>query len=495
MRQPKTEILKVIKRAHQKSLFTPSISRRKFLEVSTKFSVGSLVLPHLHGCIKRDAQIAIIGAGIAGLTTAHYLKRAGIKTQIYEASNRVGGRVITAHNLLSPNITTEVGGEFIDSTHIDLLEICKEFNLPLLDMQSPSEEGLKTDFFFENRRISEDEIIKELSPFSNRIKADSSLFENDPIFKNPATVALDQLSIDEYLSKIGISGWLSNVLKTSYTSELGLESGNQSCLNLLVMLDTNYSDKFEIYGDSDERYKVKGGNEAIIKALSRDKQEEINLGYKLERIGKQGEKFILSFENGQQLKVDFAIITLPFSVLRDVKIEVDMPPKKRNCIEQLGYGEQSKLFIGIEDKLWRKQGFTGYLLSDKLHNGWDSSQMQNDNKSFGGYSFFVGGDRGKNLSIEQLQHYLDEFDKVYPHIKSQYLGKSGCYNWAKNPYSKGAYACYKVGQTSSIGGAEFTPVGKLFFAGEHCSKEFQGYMNGSVETAKKVVASLINILS
>jgi monoamine oxidase len=65
------------------------------------------------------------------------------------------------------------------------------------------------------------------------------------------------------------------------------------------------------------------------------------------------------------------------------------------------------------------------------------------------------------------------------------------WKWPTFPFTLGAYSCYKVGQWTTIAGAEIKPVGNLFFAGEHCSQDFQGYMNGAAETGKQVAKKLM----
>lgn len=291
-----------------------------------------------------------------------------------------------------------------------------------------------------------------------------------------------------------MTGWLFDLISTSFTSELGIPSGDQSSLNMLVSLNTHTSKGFEIYGDSDERYKVTGGNERITAELRNRLKSEVKTGHQLKRISTQGAGYKLSFDNGQEIKADLVIMTIPFSVLRDVEIKVDMPQRKRDCIDKLGYGMQSKLFIGIDQRIWRDQGYSGYVLSDQIHNGWDSSQMQQDNTGPGGYSLFLGADKGRNLTLSQYNHYLAECDKVFPGMQQAANGRKSLYNWNQNPMTRGAYACYKVGQVSGIGKAEVQTVGNMFFAGEHCSDNFQGFMNGAAETGRKAAEDIIKKL-
>ncbi len=74
---------------------------------------------------------------MAGLNVAYKLKQAGLTAKVFEGANRTGGRMFTATNLLGEGLTTELGGEFIDSTHEEMLALMKEFNLERLDTQAP----------------------------------------------------------------------------------------------------------------------------------------------------------------------------------------------------------------------------------------------------------------------------------------------------------------------------------------------------------------------
>ena len=497
MKNPKSPILKLFRRAFLQSQNPDSDfdnSRREFIKKASVASLATFIATDLIGCVSRkDIKIAIIGGGIAGLTAAHYLNKSGFKPTIYEAAKRTGGRIMTATGLLAEGITTELGGEFIDSSHKDMLDLCKEFDLKLWDMEAPEEikrNLIKHDFYFDNHRISEKTLIEAIKPYLAKIKKDAALVATEN-YKNPALIALDKLSLEEYLQKIGITGWLYDLLRISYTAEMGLESDVQNCIAFLELFDTNPANGFDIYGESDERYKVIGGNQQVVDALAKNLEEQIKREYQLESLTEKGMEYKLTFQNGKETLVDFVIMTIPFSVLRDVKMNVDMSPKKEKCIKELSYGTNSKLFLGMNKRIWREQGFSGYVLSNLMHNGWDSSQMQNSNEGTGGYSIFLGGKMGKNLNNNQIEEYLSKLNVIYPNIKDQFNGKKGTFNWCNSPHAKGSYACMTVGQKTAFGGVESEPINSILFAGEHCSKNSQGYMNGGAETGRKAAEELI----
>ncbi|MDZ7897345.1 MAG: NAD(P)/FAD-dependent oxidoreductase [Arcicella sp.] len=493
----KTPILRLFKKAFQ-ALQTENIElsnhRRKFIKQASVVSVGTLLATEMWSCkTKKDIRIAIIGGGIAGLTAAHYLNKQGFKPTIYEAAKRTGGRMMSATGLLAEGITTELGGEFIDSSHKDMLDLCQEFHLDFWNMRATEElkENLVIhDFYFDNRRITEKTLVKNLKPFFKTIQKDAELVATGN-FKNPALLALDKLSLEEYLQKIGITGWLYDLLRISYAAEMGLDADIQSCLAFLSLLDINLNNGFDIYGESDRKYKVIGGNQRVVDELAKGLTGQIETGYQLESYNEKGFEYALNFSNGKEIMAEYVIMTLPFSVLREVKTNVDMSPRKAKCIKELSYGTNSKMFLGMKNRIWREQGFSGYVLSDLIHNGWDSSQMQHDNNGAGGYSIFMGGEMGKSLSENQIEGYLDKLNLIYPNTKAQFNDKKGIFNWGNAPYAKGSYACMTVGQMTAFGGEEAKPVGNILFAGEHCSKTSQGYMNGGAETGRMAAEELI----
>ena len=149
---------------------------------------------------------------------------------------------------------------------------------------------------------------------------------------------------------------------------------------------------------------------------------------------------------------------------------------------------------GFNSRPWRDLGYTGYSFTDQpFMCGWDNSQLQPGTN--GAFSFFNGGTEGKycnNVPASQkAQEYLTQLDKMYPGAAAQFNGRSNLMHWPGYQYTLGSYACYKVSQWTSIGGAEIETVDKLYFAGEHCSFDFQGYMNGGAETGRRAAEAIL----
>jgi monoamine oxidase len=520
MSQSRTPLLQALQQAFRKSLLehdaaepplkredangsTALLDRRKFLSDTIKagLSVGGLYLAsqsYIYAAPAGTAPvIAIVGGGLAGLNAAYQLKKFGFRADIYEAGDSLGGRIHTARNILGNNLTTEVGGEFVDTGHADMWSLIKEFQIPYYDCNSLSERRLiKDDYLIDGVRYRERQVVAEFRHFSRRIKKDQDSVPDDLSYKTPLRGrSLDQISIDEYLDEIGARGWFLSLLKNAFTGEFGLDTGEQSALNFITMIGTDTSqNKLEMYGESDERYKIKGGSDLVISKLVARLKDQIKTGHKLEAIGSNANGFTLDFQNRGPVKADYVILAIPFTTLRQVNINLDLPQHKQRAIRELGYGTNSKMVFGFNQRIWRKLGYSGYLFSDVIHNGWDNSQMQNNNLGPGGYTAFLGGRAGRELSMDERERYLAVVDKAYRGAAASFNGQSRVFNWSQNPLTQGSYACYKVGQWTSIGGAEIEPVGNLLFAGEHCSRDYQGFMNGAAETGRTAAVAILQRL-
>ncbi|MCC6546058.1 FAD-dependent oxidoreductase [Candidatus Sumerlaeota bacterium] len=446
-------------------------------------------------------RIAIVGAGLAGLAAAHTLKKNGIIAQVFDASTRTGGRIYSRTGLLSPDLTTEMGGEFIDSNHEDLLALVGEFNLQLLDMQSDDEKIFATMYEVDGLTYSTSEVVEAFRPIASLLELDRGLLPEVISAADPGEAKrIDNLSLSTYLGKLGVTGWLRKLLETAYVTEFGLDATEQSALNLLTMIGTDSSlDDFEIFGESDERYKIKGGNDQIISALAGALGGQISTSQTLESIRSKADGYSLVFrtQNGtaKMVAAEVVILALPFTKLREVEVLIDdMPSIKKRAIAELGYGMNSKVFLGFIDRPWRKQGYSGSVYTSQSYQlAWDNGRGQGS--IAGGLTCYSGGKNALAIGKTDLnvlaQKYLSELDLTFNGVQQSYNGRVERFHWPTYPTMKGSYAAYRPGQWTTIRGTEAQTVGNVYFAGEHCSMDFQGFMNGAAETGRIAAQSIL----
>jgi len=479
-------------------------SRRNFIKNAGLLAASGLLLPSFSKAFADDFNahktIAIIGAGIAGLNAAYQLKKLGINATVYEASNRTGGRMFTIKDKFGEGITTDLGGEFVDTTHLDIIQLAKEFNVDFYDLRK--DEITEGAFYFEGKYYTNEDLKNAILPFVTQIEKDvKSLpeklnYTTGDIFKH-----LDEQSVSTYLTNIGVTGWLYNFLSLVITREYGMEAYEQSAINFLIMFTEPGPNGYELFGNEHEVLKIKGGSQHLTNKLHNYLKNQVRLNYTLTNISQSNtNKYNLVFKNKasvQHIEADYVILAIPFSILRNIPLRVKMPPEKLNCIYNLGYGNSSKFIMGFNGKPWRKANKTGQTYTN-LSFGctWDSSRMQS--LKMGSLTVFGGGNMVNQLcdtpTLELSNQYLNDLEKIYPDSKISYNQKNVKFCWQQYVYNKAAYSSFKTGQWSTLAGWEITPVGNLFFAGEHCSLDFQGYMNGAAETGRLAAESITKII-
>ncbi|MBK9169434.1 MAG: FAD-dependent oxidoreductase [Bryobacterales bacterium] len=458
------------------------VSRRRFLQAALPLAASPVLL---HGA---QPRVAIVGAGIAGLYAAWLLKQAGVEATIFESSKRSGGRMYSATGTLAPGVTTELGGEFIDTGHTEILRLAKRFGFELIDVEAPEEKALQSEaFLFGGMLRPEKEVHAAFAAVAPLLARDIAAAARN-------AARYDRLSIAAYLDSIGVSGWLRALFDVAFQTEYGLEPGEQTAMNLLALLTAEPDGTVTLFGESDERYKILGGNQRIPDALAGELTGQIRHEHRLEALTHQDAGYRLSFENGREETADAVLLTLPFTMLRRVTLRVPLPPAKRYAIHELGYGTDAKLMFGVRRRLWRDAGYGGNLFSDEpFQLAWDSSRRQPSEA--GGMTMLCGGRAGVAMGATDAERlvgqWMPSLEKAWKGIGAARTGTAAMFHWPSHPHTLAAYTCYRPGQWTRIRGHEFRPVSRLHFAGEHTSLDFQGYMEGGAETGKRAARAIL----
>lgn len=449
------------------------------------------------------SPILVVGAGIAGLTAAYRLRQSGVRADIIEATNRVGGRIRTIPKVAGTLIPADVGGEFIDTGHTNLISLATELGLRAIDLAQVQSGLVKDTFFFEGRRFPLEQIIADFAPLATKINEDVEAIGDNISYLDFTETAerLDNLSIAEYLDQADTSTLLRQLLRVAYTVFYGRDSEEQSALNLLFLIGSEPG-SFELYGNSDERYQIDGGNSQIINRLAGQLSGSIEAGTVLEAITLLPDgRYRVNLRSGQSAfdrTYERVLLTLPFSTLRDVKINVPLPQPKRRAIEQLGYGTNSKLVTGYRSRIWREvYRSTASVYTDLgFQNSWEATPFAPTGNGL--VTNFTGGKQGLAIGAgtpeDQAQRFLGQFERVFPGVSNLRSGKAVRAYWPGERFSKGSYACYLVGQWTQMYGVEGERVGNLYFAGEHTSLENQGYMEGGCETGQRAAFEILQDL-
>ncbi|MEO5624362.1 MAG: FAD-dependent oxidoreductase, partial [Dokdonella sp.] len=434
-------------------------ARRRFLRQSVGVSAGLMLAACAPVPLLRkgpaDDDVVIVGAGVAGLGCAYRLRQAGVGVHIYEAQERIGGRMFSLRNHFADGQVCELGGELIDTGHVRIQAISAELGLTLDDLSLDPTAAFGDVWFAGGRRYSEAEILQAFAPLAAAIARDAATLPGAKItYAAPGGAqALDRESMTQWLDRNGASGWLRKLIEVAYTTEMGLECDQQSALNFLTFIDPG-TETFHIFGESDERYHVRGGNDQIVHGLAKRLDDAITTGAVLEALRQDANGgYVLSFKRGSgafEVRARRVVLAIPFTTLRRVQIDLDLPPAKLLAIKELRYGTNAKLMIGFSERVWRtRHASSGNTYSDLApQTTWETSRMQPG--AAGILTNFVGGRHGMEIGAGSPKQQADlaagQLDAIFSGVSTARTGmREARMHWPTNPWTLGSYACFEPG--------------------------------------------------
>jgi monoamine oxidase len=505
------------------------LSRREFLAGAAAAGAAgafatSAVLPR--AARAATPRVAIVGGGISGLTAALTLADAGVASTVYEASDRVGGRMHSDSAYWNDGQTSEWCGELIDSNHKTVLGLAQRYRLATTDLLGAEPNSSEDTYYFAGKFYPKSQADIDFQPIHNALQGDVSKASYPTLYNlsTPTGHALDAMSVHDWIdSRVpgGHGSPFGQLLDVAYNIEYGAETTDQAALNLVYLLGYKARPgNFAIFGASDERYHIVGGNQRLPEAIAADLERSMPIAmpiarnHRLSAIARGSDGSItLSFDGAPPVVADQVILALPFAVLRTLdytKAGFDEP--KAFAIEQLGRGRNDKLQLQFRDRVWNNRGVwpgisNGSSYSDTgYQNTWDVSRGQPG--ASGILVDYTGGDvagafrastpyadaSASSQVTTYARAFLKKLEPVFPGITKRWNGKASLSHPAGDPNLLLSYSYWRVGQYTTIAGYEKLRQRNIHFAGEHCSQDFQGFMEGGasegVRAAGEILADL-----
>ena len=467
-------------------------------------------------------RVAIVGAGIAGLNAALTLQDAGLSCTLYESSHFIGGRMHSDTTTWDDGMVTEWCGELIDSEHETIRRLATRFGLQLIDMGEHIADRAQTTMYYCDRYYDAQEFARDFRVLIPTLKQHYQAVDFPTTHTRFTETAyqLDHISVHDWIEQYVEGGHakpLGRMLDRGCTGFYGLDTQQQSALNLVYMYGPHtINDKSDFSkGSLNGNAKIAGGNQQLPHAIAATLPEEcIQLDHRLVAIKRgKDDSITLSFatpEGVTEAQYDTVILTLPFSTLRHIDYrQAGFDALKQIAISELGYGTISKLFLQFDTRYWYQEGpwpgiNSGFILTDlDISVLWDTSLGQTGRHGL--LVDYTGGTIGASYSPEApystsndservqqyAQHCVQQLEHVFPGISIHYTGKAALSYPTGNPHALGSYSCWRVGQYTLFAGYEGVRQGPIHFAGEHCSTEWQGYMEGAAKEGERAAQEIV----
>lgn len=247
----------------------------------------------------------------------------------------------------------------------------------------------------------------------------------------------------------------------------------------------------ELGGKPERWHKIKGGSDLLPKAFSEKLRDKIQYGapaVRIEQDTNQARVVFLSGGRKESLVADEVIVTLPFSVLRNLDLPA-LSERKRDLIKSVRYDAVSRVYLQTKSRFFEEKGLNGFAFTSGNVEIWQPTWSQPGPRGIL-MTYARPGEAEKITRLKEdarIATTLKQLDSIFTGLRTNFeRGVTKC--WMDDEWSRGAWAF--VGFTDFL--AASAPEGRIHFAGEHLSPWFswiQGALSSGLKASKEIDAA------
>jgi monoamine oxidase len=432
-------------------------------------------------------SVVVAGAGLAGLAAARDLTAMGAAVTVFDARDRVGGRVWTIRDGFAERQHAEAGGDMIDHDHEETRTLAADVGLKLSPILRSGFGYVRTDASG-RPRIATPNAMNGWARLSDALEDTGHPYRlAEQRWDSPIAAAIARRSVAAWLDETGAHA----DLRAIATGLRGFFLADPDELSLIVLVDQFAATDSPGPG---QMYRIDGGNDLLPLALASALGDRVRLKTEVVAVAQRGQTVRLTVKSGStqsQVSCDYVVFALPATLLRRIPISPPLPAPQHDAIARLKYGRATKTLLQFSRRFWRVPGRPRAYGSPLPFGAvWDGNEEQRGRAGI--LALLAGGgasDRTQDIVAKDgpagLAQALDWLGSRHAELVS-----SRQVVWEHDPYARGGYAFFDPAFPVDLRGWLARPTGRLFFAGEHTSIRWQGYMNGAVESGRRAAAEV-----
>src|SRR3954454_8099542 len=440
-----------------------------------------------------DADVIVVGAGLAGLTAARDIQRAGRTAIVLEARERVGGR--TLNHAIGDGKVVEVGGQWIGPGQDRIAALAKQLGVATFPTHATGENVIEFDGALKRYRgtiprigphvladVAQAQL--KLARLAKRIPLDEPWTARD-------ARRLDSQTFETWLRRNVYTKGGRALLELSIEAVWAAEPADVSLLHVLFY--THSAGGFDLLLDTDggaQQDRFVGGSQLIsirlAEALGGD--ATIHLSRPVTRIEHGGDRVTVSAGTGLTATGKEVIVALPPTLTSRIAYDPPLPGYRDQLTQRMPQGSVIKCMAVYDEPFWRENGLSGMATSDT-----GPAKIVFDNSppdgSPGVLLGFLEGERARTLgrlpANERRSLVTTGLARLFgPRAKNpaDFVERS----WADEEWTRGCYGCYMPpGGWTSFGDALRAPIGPIHWASAETATHWNGYMDGAVESGER----------
>jgi len=450
----------------------------------------------------KPKKVLIVGAGLAGLAAGYELKRAGHHPIILEAQQRVGGRVYTLRDPFTEGLYAEVGAMRIPRAHTLTMSYVEKFGLQTNDFTM---DNLNAYYYIGGNKIRASEAHANPSLMGFEVSEKEAGKTSGQMYMQAIQPLLDMLEkngdaawdeivakYDQYSTRefLELNGWSEGMIEM-----FGLLANQESVMNS-SFLELFREDSGNYYTNMVE---IQGGTDRLPYAFLSYLKENIRFGAKMVAMDQSPGDVTIHYQTpaGRFSETgDYAIITVPFPVLRHVEVLKPFSRAKNRAIRQLHYDASAKILFQCKRRFWEEDDgiFGGGTMTDlPIRNLYypDHGRETGRGIILASYTWSEDAQRWGSLKPDdRIMQALDDVAEIHPQIAKEFeVGTS--WMWHDDEFAGGAFALFDPGQQTLLHDEIVKPEGRIHFAGEHASL-YHAWIQGAFESGLRAAMAIHN---
>jgi monoamine oxidase len=428
----------------------------------------------------------VAGAGLAGLSAAYDLLAMGADVTVADARDRVGGRVWTIRDGFAERQHAEAGGDMIDEGHSEIRALARDLGLQTTRILRngfgyvrPDQQG--------RPRIAPRGALRGWDRLAHELEGAMRPYRlAEQRWDSPITAAIARRSVANWLDEVKADA----ELRATAIGLRGFFLADPEELSLVAMVD-------QFAGDEPApgpMHRIEGGNDRLASALAAKLGARVRLRTEVVALSQRGPTVRVTVNDGRsqsQINTDYAVLALPATLLRRLPITPPLPARQHEAIGRLKFGRSTKSLLQFSRRFWRAAGRPRAFGSPLPFGAiWEGNEEQRG--APGILTLLAGGGASDAtqaiLAKEGVGGLVNSLDWLGS--RNAELLAARTIVWDDDPYARGGYAFFDPSFDPALREWLARPAGRLFFAGEHTSLKWQGYMNGAVESGRRAAAEI-----
>ncbi len=449
----------------------------------------------------RDADVVVVGAGLAGLAAARTLRARGASVVLLEARERVGGRVLN-HDIGGGRVV-EVGAQWIGPTQDRIAALASELGVATFPTYQDGDNVIETGGRLRRYRGAiprlNPAVLLDVERAQRRLDGLARRVPLDAPWTARAAARLDGQTAATWMRRNMVTRRGRMLLQIGLQAVFAAEPEDMSLLHVLFYIHSagGLDLLFDTEGGAQQDRFVGGSQRVPLGMAAELGPEELVLGAPVRRIEHGDGSVTVHADSGRSVRAGRAILALAPTLAGRIAFDPPLPGYRDQLTQRMPLGTVVKCMALYDEPFWRADGLSGEGLSEQgpVRLTFDNSPPDG---SPGVLLGFLEGRRARELgrapADERRAAALASFERLF----GPRAARPGGYVerlWSEEEWSRGCYGCHMpTGAWTSYGPALREPIGPLHWAGAEYATVWNGYMDGAVRSGEHSARELLERL-